>query len=182
MNQNKKTLILGIFCFALATILLLPTQISAAITNPAIGALGTDVAKAESGSTFTGYFITLWRSLILVGVLILLFNLLSGGLDWILAGGESGKIQKAREKMVQSVIGMVVLASSFAAISYLSQLFFNFDLLNLTIPSLDNTGLGGSTSQNKNAGGGPPPPAPNLPTRGAITPNLPNDNSTTNPF
>ncbi len=104
------------------------------IVNSAIGKLGASPQEAESGVTFTGYFVTMWRALIFIGVLALLFNLLNGGLDWILAAGDSSKIQKGRDKMVQSVIGMVILAGSFIIISYVSSLFFNFDLLNITIP------------------------------------------------
>ncbi len=124
---------------------ILPAQIFAAgITNPAIGSLGDSSTKAESGSTFTGYFVTIWRALIFVGVLALLFNLLNGGLDWILAGGEAAKIQKGRDKMVQSVIGMVILAGSFVIISYVSSLLFNFDLLNLTVPTVGSAGPTGT--------------------------------------
>lgn len=113
------------------------------ITNNAIGTLGNSAAAAESGATFTGYFITLWRVLIFVGGLALLFNFINGSLEWIMAGGESGKIQKGRDKIIQSVIGMVILAMSFVIIGFVGQLFFgsNFDLLNLTVP----TAAGNST-------------------------------------
>ena len=136
-----------IFLFSLffTTVLLisavvLPSQALAQITNPAIGALGSNAKDAQSGVTFTTYFITLWRALIFVGGLAVLFNLVMGAMDWILAGGEQAKIQKGRDKITQSIVGMIVLAGTFVIITYVSQLFFNFDLLNLTIPSVDQAG------------------------------------------
>jgi len=127
----------GVITSFFGLISIFPSQILAVgITNPAIGNLGNSAVRAENGSIFTGYFVTIWRSIIFIGILGLLFNLLSGGLDWIFAGGDSGKIQKGRDKMVQSVIGAIVLAATFIIISYVSELLFNFDLLNITIPTI----------------------------------------------
>jgi len=131
----KKTLILSSILGLLLVAAIVPGKVSADIINPVIGNLGNSAAQAETGSTFTGYFITIWRALITIGALALLFNLINGAFDWILAGGDSSKIQKGRDKMVQSVIGMIVLATSFVFITYLSSLLFNFDLLNLTLPN-----------------------------------------------
>lgn len=133
----KKHLILSsVFLFALSVgVVVFPSIALAQITNPAIGNLGNSAAAAETGSTFTRYFVTIWRALIFLGGLALLFNLINGAIDWITAAGDSGKIQKGRDKILQSVIGMIILASSFVFVSFISQLLFNFDLLNLTIPT-----------------------------------------------
>ncbi len=141
--MKKSFIISGILSLLLVLgLTFLPARVLAAepggITNGVIGKLGDSTKNAESGSIFTGYFITIWRALITIGVLALLFNLINGAFDWILAGGDAGKIQKGRDKMVQSIIGMIVLATSFIFITFLSQLLFNFDLLNLTIPNAAN--------------------------------------------
>ncbi len=135
--MKKNLITLGIFLFLLlGSVFIFPSHISAQITNPVIGSLGNDAAAAQSGSTFTQYFITIWRAVIFLGVLMLLINLVSGAFEWILAGGEHAKVQKGRDKMTQSVIGMIVLAMSFTLVSFLSQTLFSFDLLNLTIPKV----------------------------------------------
>ncbi len=106
------------------------------ITNPAIGQLGNDAAGASDGSLFVGYFITLWRALIVVGGLAVVYFFIWGALRWILAGGDAGKVQKARDQIIQAIIGMILLVSSFVIIGFVSQLVFgeNFDILNLTLP------------------------------------------------
>ena len=112
------------------------TKVQAQITNPAIGTLGDDLAGAESGSLFTSYFLRMWNSLITVGALLVIVYFLWGAISWITAGDDSGKIGKARDKMVQSVIGLILLVSSFAVIGFISNIFFgtspgDFDILNL---------------------------------------------------
>lgn len=44
--------------------------------------------------------------------------LIFGGVEWITSGGDSGKIQSARGKIMQAVIGLVVLASTWAIMNF----------------------------------------------------------------
>jgi hypothetical protein len=107
----------------------------AEITNPVIPkALGTDADKAKSGEIFSSYFVTVWRALITIGVLAVLFNLVNGALEWITAGGEQSKVEHARQKMTNAVVGMVILSGTFVLIGVIGTLF-NFDLLKFTLPS-----------------------------------------------
>jgi NADH:ubiquinone oxidoreductase subunit 6 (subunit J) len=105
------------------------------ITNPVISsALGTDPDKAANGTIFASYFITVWRAIIVVGGLAVLFNLINGAIEWVTSGGEQSKVQKARQKMTQAVIGMVILAGSFIVVNFISNLF-GFNLLKFTLPT-----------------------------------------------
>jgi hypothetical protein len=121
------------------------------ITNPVTGKFGTNEGDvASSGATFVSFFVLIWRALITVGGLAVLIFFLWGALEWIMAGGDSGKMQKARDKITQSIIGLVILVSSFTLIAFISQLFFGeeFNLLQLTFPTPENitpgtTGGGG---------------------------------------
>lgn len=60
-----------------------------------------------------------------------------GAIEWITAGGDSGKVGKARDKITQAIIGLVILVGSFVIIGFIGRVFFggDFDLLNLTIPT-----------------------------------------------
>lgn len=104
------------------------------ITNPAIGDLGNNSVEAASGATFTSYFVRIWQAVITVGGLTVLLYFVWGGIEWITAGGDSSKIEKARNKITQSVIGMIILVGSFAIIGLINTLFFgnDFNLLNPT--------------------------------------------------
>jgi hypothetical protein len=109
--------------------------INAAITNPVINEnLGGRPDEAKDGTTFTQYFVVIWKALIVVGALAVLFNLVNGAIEWITAGGENSKVQHARQKMTQAIIGMIILAGSFAIIAFLGNLF-GFDVLKLSIPT-----------------------------------------------
>ncbi len=109
------------------------------IRNLAIGELGNSPIRANSGLTFMTYFIYLWRAIITIGALMVLLYFIWGAIEWISAGGDQGKVGKARDKMTQSVIGLIILVSSFTIVAFLSRLLFgdNFDLLNLTLPSIN---------------------------------------------
>lgn len=104
------------------------------LKNPVIGeALGSNPDAAKSGEIFVNYFITIWNVVISIGGLIVLVFFAWGSIEWITAEGDATKIQKARARMTQAVIGLVLLVSSFTIISFISYLFFgdNFSILNL---------------------------------------------------
>ncbi|MDA1079999.1 MAG: hypothetical protein O2840_04915 [bacterium] len=124
--------------FATLTFLAFSTSNTfAQVTNPAIGTLGSDATNAASGSTFAIYFISLWKALISIGGLAVVVLFLQGGIEWVTSGGDSGKLEKARNRMVQGSIGLFVLVSSFTLIAYISKLFFgsDFQILQLVFPS-----------------------------------------------
>lgn len=130
-HLKKKLLTLSVTAYSFfATVL--PSF--AAIINPVTGELGNDAEKAASGATFVDYFTTLWNSAITFGAISVLIMFLWGAIDWITAEGDSGKVEKARNKIIQSIIGLLILVSSFVIIGFISQLLFGeeFSILNLS--------------------------------------------------
>jgi len=111
----------------------LVTKAYAAITNPVIDELGADAEEAASGALFTSYFLRVWNGVLTIGALMVIIYFVWGSIEWITAGGDSSKIQKARDKMIQSIIGLILLVTSFAIIGFISTTFFgaNFEILNL---------------------------------------------------
>lgn len=130
-------LVIGLWQVASPVLAQIDLGDSEGITNPVTGEFGNDAAAASSGSTFVTFFILIWRALITVGGLAVLIFFLWGALEWIMAGGDTGKMQKARDKITQSVIGLIILVSSFTLIAFISRLFFGdaFNLLELTFPT-----------------------------------------------
>ncbi len=116
-----------IFIKAISVFLLvlfsLTKSVQARISNPAIGIWGND-AGAGTGTLFVKYFVTIWNNLIVIGSLLVLINFLWGAFEWITAGGDSGKLGNARNRMLQSVIGLIILVSSYTIIGFISTLFF----------------------------------------------------------
>jgi hypothetical protein len=52
---------------------------------------------------------------ILAGVFFIFYFIL-GAFKWLSAGGDSGKVQKARDQIVQGVIGLIVVVAAYAII------------------------------------------------------------------
>lgn len=110
------------------------------ITNPVIGNLGNNLEGAQTGSLATSYFINIWNTIISIGGLTVIIMFIWGALEWITAGGDSSKIEKARNRILQSIIGLIILVSSFVILGFISQIFFGeeFSLLNLTFNRATN--------------------------------------------
>lgn len=84
------------------------------------GATADSVANPNAGF---GQLITQILNITLtIAVVAVLLYLVWGGIEWITAGGESGKTSKARDKMTQAVIGLVVLIAVVAIMMFVQQL------------------------------------------------------------
>lgn len=60
-------------------------------------------------------------ALIIAAVLVLLY-LVWGAIEWISSGGDSGKIEKARNRIMQAIIGLIVLAAVIAVLALIQTL------------------------------------------------------------
>ncbi len=56
-----------------------------------------------------------------IAALLVLAYLIWGAVEWITSEGDSGKLQKARNKMMHAVIGLIILASVTAIFAALQQ-------------------------------------------------------------
>jgi hypothetical protein len=61
---------------------------------------------------------------ILGAILACLFMLIWGGLDWITSQGDKQKVGKARDKLVMSVIGLIIIFTSYLILNILYAFFF----------------------------------------------------------
>lgn len=103
----------------------------AAITNTAVPG---GSAPADSPKQFAITLATLWQTIILVGGLAFLLYFLQGGLNWITAGGDKGKVEDARNKITQGLIGLAVLAASYVIIKFI-ETALGMELLNISWPT-----------------------------------------------
>ncbi len=53
----------------------------------------------------------------LFGALLVFLQLILGGLFWITAGGDKGKTEAARQRILSALLGLIVLSASFAVFS-----------------------------------------------------------------
>lgn len=89
------------------------------------GAIDNDLPGASTAAPnvgFGGLVAQVLNIALVIGVVAVFYFFILGGIEWITAGGESAKIQKARDKITQAVIGLVVLVSIVAIMMFIQQL------------------------------------------------------------
>jgi len=90
-------------------------------------AVDQDLAGAQF-QTFGDFLSRILSLILIVAGLMLLLYMIWGAINWMSAGGDSGKVQKARDQITQAVIGLVVLLSTLAIFNLL-QTFFGFEII-----------------------------------------------------
>jgi len=102
------------------------------ITNPALG---------ESLQGFSGveFFNDLLPRLIglsfVIGIVIFLFFMVLGAIQWIISGGDKAALEGAKGKITNAIIGIVILFSIFAILKIVED-FFGIDILSLELGPL----------------------------------------------
>jgi len=108
----------------------------AQLRNPVIpesigGAVGT---TADAGGTaFGGLISGLVGALFIAGFLLAFVTLVTGGLSWITAGGDKTKLEAARDKITNAIIGVIIVGAAWAITTLVAN-FFGFSLETLPIP------------------------------------------------
>lgn len=72
---------------------------------------------------------------LVIGAVVFIFMLIWGAIEWIASGGDKAKIEEARGRVINAIIGIVVLFVIWAIASLLED-FFGVDILTLDIRSL----------------------------------------------
>jgi hypothetical protein len=102
-----------------------------AAATPAFAQLrGVDVDPGQGFAENFGDLINGVLSFVMVIAALLVFlYLIWGGIEWITSGGDKGKTESARNKITSAVIGLIVVAASYAVLS-LALNFLGFKNLN----------------------------------------------------
>lgn len=86
--------------------------------------IGDETQSRVAINTDLGSFVSKSISaIILVAGLATLMYLILGGITWISAGGEKGKIEEARSRITNGIIGLAVVASAWAVYLLLDYFF-----------------------------------------------------------
>lgn len=118
--------------FGLGTLFLVPSSTSANqpleldIAGQSVGVLPNVDAATASQTNYLQNFATIIGNLLTVvmaiAAIILLLYLIWGAVEWISAGGDKGKLEKARGRITTAVIGILVLAASVALFGLIQQI------------------------------------------------------------
>ncbi|PIR59369.1 MAG: hypothetical protein COU69_00670 [Candidatus Pacebacteria bacterium CG10_big_fil_rev_8_21_14_0_10_56_10] len=91
---------------------------------------GVPEADTAPGEGFGNYLSSIVGAVMLIATLLVLLYLLWAGFDWISSSGDSGKVKSARDRLTQSLIGLLILASVFAFYVAILQ-FLGIDSINV---------------------------------------------------
>jgi hypothetical protein len=99
-------------------------------TSPATGATASATSSAGLGRLFDprlldpafftdpGQLLTdLINIAFVVAVLLAFFYLIMAGFDWITSGGDKSKVEGARKKIISVIIGLILVAASYAILT-----------------------------------------------------------------
>lgn len=113
----KKNIVKLLFLISLA-LLIWPSLTLAQLVN--LNGATPDLLKR--GSVYDIVGIVIQTLLGFVGALFIIL-VIYGGFMWMIAGGDSSKVQKAKDIIVKAVIGLVIIMSSYAIVyTIISQL------------------------------------------------------------
>ena len=75
----------------------------------------------------------------IAAIILAVFFMVLAGIQWITSGGNKEGIQKARQRLIYSIIGLIIVFFAFFMINIVGGLF-GADLLN-TVPDVPHPGI-----------------------------------------
>ncbi|KKU89223.1 MAG: hypothetical protein UY18_C0002G0036 [Microgenomates group bacterium GW2011_GWF2_47_9] len=77
--------------------------------------LDSQVQSRVAINTDLGSFIShVFSAIIIVAAIAAFIYMIYGGFQWVMSGGEKDKIKEARDKITQAIIGLTVVAATWA--------------------------------------------------------------------
>ena len=82
-----------------------------------------DQLTGEGGASqgLISMMMNLLNAIMMLGLLVMFIYLIWGAFEWITAAGDSGKITKARDRMLQAVAGVIVLSATLAVFRFVQE-------------------------------------------------------------
>ena len=93
-------------------------------------ALPLDIASKTPSEGLAFYIAILWRSIVTLGGVAFIIFLIWGGISWLTAGGDKGKVETAQKMISNALIGLAIVAASYAIYNLVLD-FFGIDLSQL---------------------------------------------------
>lgn len=86
--------------------------------------LGDEVKSRVAVNSDLGTFITKsFSGIILVAGVATFLYMIYGGVEWITSGGEKGKLEEAKQKITQAIVGLTIVASAWAVFKLIDYFF-----------------------------------------------------------
>jgi hypothetical protein len=106
------------------------------ITNPALSQSLQEILESPNPIAFFQKFIPMLIGFgFVIGTIIFFFIMMVGAIQWISSGGDKASVEQARGKVLNAVVGIVILFATFALIKVI-EIFFGTNILELDIGPL----------------------------------------------
>lgn len=102
------------------------------ITNPV---LNTSIQGLSGVDFFNKLLPNLLSLALIIGVIIFTFIIVVGGIQWIGSGGDKQALESARGKILNAIVGLVIILAIIALLRVIGN-FFGISLLTLDIGSV----------------------------------------------
>jgi len=89
--------------------------------------------KLNGASSIVSRLVTL---LLVLAIVVALIFLITGGIRWIMSGGDKGKLDSARGTVTGAVVGLIIALLAFFILNVITFLFTKNTITNLTIPTI----------------------------------------------
>jgi hypothetical protein len=73
--------------------------------------------------------------LFLVAFVFAFINLLLGGYDWITSGGDKTKLQSARDRITNAIVGLIITGAAWAVMTLVGE-FLGIGFPDMPIPTI----------------------------------------------
>ncbi len=121
----------------------LTSPVFAASTLCPTGSFGVICNAAGDPAKLIASFINF---IFVLSTIVALLYLIWGGFKWLTSGGDKSAVGAAREHIIASIIGLIVIFLSYLILNIVINFFIpGFSLSNFTIPSITNSTTSGAT-------------------------------------
>lgn len=109
------------------------TAMSSMLATASVVMAEVNIEPIETGKGYATNFGTMFSSILnvvmLIAALLVFAFMIWGGIEWITSGGEKSKAESARNKLTAAIIGLVIIAASYAVVTLVVQ-FLGFSDFN----------------------------------------------------
>ncbi len=109
------------------------TAMSGLLASASLVMAEVNIEPISTGKGYATNFGTMFSSILnvvmLVAALLVFAYMIWGGVEWITSGGDKNKAESARNKLTAAIIGLVIIAASYAVITLVVQ-FLGFSDFN----------------------------------------------------
>lgn len=106
-------------------------MLAAGIQNP----VTPNINSLSPTGFFSSLLGVLMNALFIFAAVFFFFRLILGGIAWTTSAGDKSKLEQAKQQVLNAIIGIVLVLSTFIIINFLAAIF-NVELTNFDLNAL----------------------------------------------